>query len=221
MANPESSSTSGVASGRFPGSVTFLSVMALVLASLGVIGSGFGLLSLLSQRQTMESMRAMGASNPDPRAAEMFEPMIALQQRILLPSAAMYALLGLAAVLLAAAGILVLIRHARVPVVGPALLGASGVLSMLGTVIELWIQHASMDAMGGMMAGVMSEAPPDASASTMMEQMMGLMGALTYGCVGGWLLLKITFLVWAALHLRSKEIAGLFGGPRIPGIRGD
>lgn len=221
MADPESSSTSGVVSGRFPGSVTFLSVMALVLASLGVIGASLGLLSFLTQSSTIESMREMGASSPDPRGAAMFEPMIAFQQRILLPSAAMYVLLGLAAVLLAATGILVLIRHARVPVVGPALLGASGLLSMLGTVIELWIQHESMDAVGGMMNGVMTASTAAPDVFPMMERMMGLMGALTYGCVGGWLLLKLTFLVWAALHLRSKELAGLFGGPRIPGVRGD
>lgn len=212
----------GVASGRFPGSLTFLSVTALLFASLGVIGGAFGLLSLVTQYRTIDSMREMGASNPDPRGAEMFEPMIALQQRILLPSAGMYALLGLAAVLLGTAAILVLIRHARVPVVGPALLAASGVLAMLGTVIELWIQHASIEAMNGMMAGVMSDVPASsASGFPMFGQMMGLMGALTYGCAGGWLLLKVSFLVWAALHLRSPEIAGLFGGPKIPGIRGD
>jgi hypothetical protein len=50
---------------------------------------------------------------------------------------------------------------------------------------------------------------------------MGMSLAFSLGCAGGWLLIKLGFLAWAALHLRSPAIAALFGGPMVPNARGD
>jgi hypothetical protein len=210
----------GVASARVPTSVTALGVTAIVFASLGFLGSAWGVLGLVIQRRSVDMMREMGASNPDPATAGVVESMLSLQEQIFWPTAATHVLFGLAAVAIGAAGVVVLIRNRHTPSLAPALFALTAALAVLGTGGEVYIQHAMFAGMRDMMTGVMSGAP-SASAEPMMDQMLGLQQALGYGCAGGWLLIKLSFLMWAALHLRSPEIAALFGGPVVLGARGD
>ncbi len=214
------SASQGIASARIPTSVTALGVTALVFASLGLLGGASGVLGLVMQRQTVASMRSMGAGGPDPDVAGMMEPVLALQEQTFWPTAALQVLFVLAAIALGTAGFIVLLRAPAAPRWGPALLVASGALAMLGTGLELYVQHLTMAVMGDVMTGVMADAPP-AGMGPMMDRMMLAQRAISYVCVGGWLLIKLLFITWAALHLRTPAIAGLFGGPSILSARGD
>jgi len=221
MAQTQPHSLEGVASARIPASVTALGITAIAFSSLGILGAMWGALGLVMQRQAAEMMREMDASNPDSAADRMMEPMLAMQEQMVWLSVVDLGLSGMAAIAMGAAGIVVLLRSARTPTMGPALLAASAALAILSTACAIYIQHAMMSSMGDMMSGVMSDPSGAAAAGPMMEQMLTMQRALSYGCVGGWLLIKLSFVTWAALHLRSPEIAVLFGGPTIIGSRGD
>ena len=219
MAQPHAAG--GVASARIPASVTALAVTAIAFASLGILGAMWGALGLVMQRQGAEMMREMDASNPGPAADHLMEPMLAMQERMLWLSVVDLGLSGMAAVAMGAAGIIVLLRSHRAPTMGPALLAVSAALGILSTACAIYIQHALMSAVGDMMSGVMSDPSGAAAAGPMMEQMLMMQRALSYGCVGGWLLIKLSFVTWAALHLRSPAISAVFGGPSVLNARGD
>jgi hypothetical protein len=202
--------------GKLPGSVTALAVASLVLAALGLASAGFGVLGLLMQRQTFTAPVAASPGSPD-----VFGAMVEMQERLLLPTLAMNACFLLAALVLGATGILVLLRHASVPRLGPALLVLTACLWVLGSALEVWIQQLTMSAMSDVMSGLTGTDPAAADVGPVMSRMFGIGTAITLGCVGVWLLIKLSFVAWAALHLRSPDVARYFGGTWTPGIRGD
>lgn len=216
----EAPSTPGIPSSRIPGSVTFVAVAALIFAALGLLGSAWGFLGLITQRQAFDTLGATPAG-ADPAAAAVFEPMLALQQRLFFPTLAAHTLGGLAAMLFAAVGIVVLIRHRLVPTLVPLMLLAMAACASIDTGIALWIQHVSIEAMGDMFAGVASGDPSAGAIVPGMQGMLGLARVFSYGCAGGWLMLKLVFAGAAAMHLRSPAIIGLFGGPTLFTGRGD
>ena len=207
----------GMPNAKLPGGTTFAGVGALIFGLLGVRA----LLRLARQPETRaahaEQMRAMQAQFGGDSAvgSGMMDEMIAMQERMFLPTLAMQLVFFLAAVGLCAVGIFVLMRSARAITLGPMLLFAVAGVSVLGTGLEIWVQHESMTAMS---RAFESGGGPGAA---VMDGFMGMGLAFAYGCAGGWLLLKLGFVFWAAAHLRKPEIAGFFGGARALGPRGE
>ena len=207
----------GMPNAKLPGGTTFAGVGALIFGLLGVCGSGLGLAGQAQQGANAEQMRAMQAQFGGDSAvgSGMMDEMIAMQERMFLPTLAMQLVFFLAAVGLCAVGIFVLMRSARAITLGPTLLFAVAGISVLGTGLEIWVQHESMTAMS---RAFESGGGPGAA---VMDGFMGMGLAFAYGCAGGWLLLKLGFVFWAAAHLRKPEIAGFFGGARALGPRGE
>jgi hypothetical protein len=201
---------------KLPGATTFAGVGALILGLLGLCGSGLGLAGQAQQGANAEQMRAMQSQfGGDAGMGNMMDEMMAMQERMFLPTLAMQLVFFLAAIGLGAVGVFVLMRNARAVTLGPTLLFAVAGISVLGTGLEIWIQHASMTAMS---RAFESGGGPGAA---VMDGFMGMGLAFAYGCSGGWLLLKLGFVFWAAAHLRKPEIAGFFGGARALGPRGE
>lgn len=212
---PQGPPPGGIPNAKLPGSTTFVGVGSLIFALLGLCGSGFGLLGQAQQGQNAEQMRAMQTQfgGDAGMGGNMMEEMIAMQERMFLPTLAMQLVFFLVALGLAAVAGFVLTRNARAIALGPTLLFAVAGLSVVGTGLEIWIQHESMTAM--------SRAFESGPGASMMDGFMGMGLAFAYGCSGGWLLLKLGFVFWSAAHLRKPEIAGFFGGARALGPRGE
>lgn len=214
MSEPSTEARPG---GKLPGSVTFLAVGSLVFSALGLIGGGLGLLTTLTQRHQWEELAGSAGGG-----LAMFQQMAELQAQLFLPSLATHAIFVFAGLLSGAVGVLVLLRHGSAPSLGPILLGSVVLLWMLGTGLEAWIQHLTMGAMAAMVGGFGDTDPATASTvGPMVDRFMGIGRAFTYGCLGGWLLLKVSFATWAILHLRSPGVARFFGGTWTPSARGD
>jgi hypothetical protein len=202
--------------GKLPGSVTFLAVGSLVFSALGLIGGGLGLLTTLTQRHQWEELAGSAGGG-----LAMFHQMAELQAQLFLPSLATHAIFVFAGLLSGAVGVLVLLRHGSAPMLGPLLLGAVALLWVLGTAFEAWIQHQTMGAMAAMVSGFGADPAAAGALGPTLDRFIGISRAFTYGCLGGWLLIKISFVAWAALHLRSPDVVRLFGGSWTPGTRGD
>ncbi len=202
---------------KLPGSTSFVGVGALIFGLLGFCGAGLGLLGQAQQGQQQAQLRQMQAQfGGDSGAMTLMDEVAAVQETMFLPTMAMQVVFFLVATLLTVVGFFVLTRNARASTLGPTLLLAGAGLSVLGTGLEIWVQHATMSAMTRAM-----EAGVGGPGAAMMDGVMGFGLAFAYGCSGGWLLFKLGFVFWGAAHLRKPEIARFFGGPRALGPRGE
>lgn len=215
--SPNAPPPGGMPAAKLPGSTTFVGVGALIFGLLGFCGSGLGLLGQAQGQQQQAQLRQMQAQlGDDSRTMTLMDEMAAVQETMFLPTVAMQLVFFSIATLLTVVGFFVLTRNARASTLGPTLLLAGAGLSVLGTGLEVWVQHATMSAMTRAV-----EAGVGGRGAAMVDGVMGFGLAFVYGCAGGWLLLKLGFVFWGAAHLRKPEIARFFGGPRALGPRGE
>lgn len=209
-----------------PGGVLVILVVGFLLGGLGTCGGAFSIFSQIAQDQMQEFSREMAAVSSAGNDA-IYEQQMQLQERVeeltasWRPALIVQQILNLLASAALFAGCILLVRWSPSgPTVFLAAALASIVIDTTGSVMALWIQHATSALMQDYMAGI-TAADPNMPAG--MERTMGAAMSAGAGvgiCFGvGWLVAKLAFYVGGVVYLRKPEVRALFSPAAASGLQ--